>query len=171
MVRLEATGSEIALTLETDEAVVVGHLLDDMIEFLSVDNPDDAIEERLFPSAYEDDAEAKKFTEMVGGDLRSGKMKNFELMRAGIDHGGGRTILTPDDVETWLRGLTDLRLALGTRLEVTEEKMARIPEADDPEAPALGLLHWLAWLQEMMIDSLSEREDDHDTTDEGNGSS
>ncbi|MDQ3954596.1 MAG: DUF2017 domain-containing protein [Actinomycetota bacterium] len=171
MVRLESAGSGIALMLETDEAVVVGRLLDDMIEFLSAENPDDAIEERLFPSAYDDDAEAKKFTDMVGDELRSTKMKNFEVMRAGIDHSGGRTILTPDDVETWLRGLTDLRLALGTRLEVTEEKMARIPEADDPEAPALGLLHWMAWLQEMLIDSLSEREDGDDKTDEGNGSS
>lgn len=171
MVTLEAAGSGIALMLERDEAVVVVSLLDDMIEFLSFDNPDDAIEKRLFPNAYDDDAEAEKFTEMVGDELRSTKIRNLELMRTGIDHSGGRTILTADDAETWLRGLSDLRLALGTRLEVTEEKMARIPEEDDPEAPALGLLHWLAWLQEMMIEALTQREDGDDTTEQGNGSS
>lgn len=169
MANLEPHRSGIALTLDADEAMVVGHLLDDMIEFLSVGDPDDDIEKRLFPSAYEDEAESKKFTDMVGDELRAGKVKNFELMREGLSRGGGRTTLSSSDAETWLRGLTDLRLALGARLDVTEEKMARVPEADDPEAAPLGLMHWLGWLQEMIIDSLSKLEDGHDATNEGNG--
>ena len=146
------------MALEKDEVLVVGRLLDDMIQFLSIEDPDDDVEKRLFPSAYDDQDESQKFKEMVGSELRSDKVKTLELMRAGLVAGGGRTILSTADVEAWLRGLNDLRLAIGTRLDVTEEKMAASPDEEDPEAGALALVHWLGWLQEMMIESLPRLE-------------
>jgi Domain of unknown function (DUF2017) len=169
MARLETDSSGVVLNLESHEAVVVEQLLDDMIEFISHENSDDDVEKRLFPDAFDDEDEAQKFKEMVGSELRAEKLKALELMRAGIVAGGGRTTLSPADVEAWLRGLNDLRLAIGTRLDVTEEKMADIPDEDDPASVPLGLVHWLGWLQEMMIDSLTRLESPDDRTDEGDG--
>lgn len=169
MARLEADPSGVVLNLESHEAAVVQQLLDDMIEFLSHENSDDEVEKRLFPDAFDDEDEAQKFKEMVGSELRSEKLKTLELMRSGLAAGGGRTTLSRADVEAWLRGLNDLRLAIGTRLDVTEEKMAEMPDEDDPASVPLGLVHWLGWLQEMMIDSLSRLENRDDRTDEGDG--
>ena len=47
-----------------------------------------------------------------------------------------------------------MRLALGVRLEVSEEDMGREPDPDDPNAPAFAVLHWLGWLQETMVEKL-----------------
>ena len=47
--------------------------------------------------------------------------------------------------------LTDLRLAIGARLEVTEELMSADVGPEDERAPALVTLHWLGWLQEMLL--------------------
>lgn len=139
--------------------VVVGRMLDEMISLLGAADAEDEVEKRLFPDAYEDAADARKFKDLVGDELRSGKIRTLEAMRGALVDGGGTTELSAEDAETWLRGLTDLRLALGERLDVSEEKMNEIPDADDPDGAALGLLHWLGWLQERMIETL-ERSDD-----------
>ena len=54
-----------------------------------------------------------------------------------------------DEVElgAWLGALESLRLALGTRLDVTEETYAAL-DPDDPQAPELAVYGWLSWLQE-----------------------
>jgi hypothetical protein len=53
----------------------------------------------------------------------------------------------------WLRTINDIRLTIGTRLEVDETKMAAELDERDPEAPALAVLHWLGWLQESFLES------------------
>ena len=53
----------------------------------------------------------------------------------------------------WLRSLTDLRLALGTRLEVEEgdeEYWYSLPD-EDPRAQAHHIYEWLGFLQETLV--------------------
>ena len=52
--------------------------------------------------------------------------------------------------------LTDIRLALGTRFDVTQEKMSHELDPNDPEAPGMSVLHWLGWVQEMLIEIVTE---------------
>jgi len=70
---------------------------------------------------------------------------------------GGRVTLDTAAAGCWLGALNDLRLALGTRLEVTEDTYAeldRLPE-DSPQAAALGIFAWLGWLQETLVAALA----------------
>jgi hypothetical protein len=55
---------------------------------------------------------------------------------------GGRLALDRDQVDAWLGTLNDLRLVLGTRLEVTEDTELDVPD-DDPHAQALLVYGWL----------------------------
>ena len=55
----------------------------------------------------------------------------------------------------WLGALNDLRLVLGTRLEVTEEMYERPVPPDDPGAAQLGLYHYLGWLQDQVVQVLA----------------
>ena len=62
--------------------------------------------------------------------------------------GGGRSRL--DRRTGRKRGcaaLNDVRLALGTVLDVTEDTPDELP-ADDPRAPHLAVYHWLTWVQD-----------------------
>jgi hypothetical protein len=65
-------------------------------------------------------------------------------------------MLDEEEVDRLLALLTDIRLAIGTRLDVTEERMAAELDRDDPDAAALSVLHWLGWLQESVIAAITE---------------
>ena len=66
--------------------------------------------------------------------------------------------LDPGPAETWLRSFTDLRLALATRLGVEEGDEAywhALPD-EDPRAQAHDIYEWVGYLQETLVDALSQ---------------
>jgi len=60
-----------------------------------------------------------------------------------------------EQADAWLAALNDVRLALGTALDVTDDMPDELPE-DDPRAPHLGVYHWLTWVQESLVQALTE---------------
>ena len=54
--------------------------------------------------------------------------------------------------------LTDIRLVLGSRLDVTEDLEDRWAKLgpDDPMAPLLAAYEWLGWLQESVVLALDD---------------
>lgn len=126
--------------------------------------PDDPALARLLPDAYgsDDPAASREFRRFTEADLRAGKRADARAVRATLDAvGKGRVVLDRDRADAWLRTLNDLRLVLGTRLEVTEEtgggeQAEGLPE-DDPRRQALELYGWLGWLQESLLRTLEPR--------------
>ncbi len=130
--------------------------------------PEDPVLRRLFPNAYRGDDEAagefRRFTEQT---LRDGKSRAAATIIDVLEEAGlpaepveDITIDVELDSETalvWLRSLTDLRLALGTRLEVEEgdeEYWYDLPE-EDPRAQAHHIYEWLGFLQETLVRAVS----------------
>ncbi|MER7502338.1 DUF2017 domain-containing protein [Nonomuraea pusilla] len=116
--------------------------------------PSDPVLARLFPSAYEDDQEASEFRRYTEATLRDGKRADAQTVLDTAEP--GRTELTADQAQAWMRALNDVRLALGTRLEVTEEihdELARMSE-DDPRYPAFVTYDWLTYLQDSLVRAL-----------------
>jgi hypothetical protein len=143
---------------EAAEADVLRRLAAEMRALLQNDVADEPVLERLFPRAYEDDADQRAYSELVGGDLLGAKLGALQRISDDLEGSGGATVeLTEDAVEPWLTALTDMRLAIGTRLEVTEETMDRAPMDEEAEAPALSVLHWLGWVQQNMLEQLQAR--------------
>ncbi|MEW1545874.1 DUF2017 domain-containing protein [Streptomyces tsukubensis] len=110
-------------------------------------------------------AEFRRFTE---NDLRAGKRANaLAVVRAldGLDTSGGSTALlklTPDECRQWLCALNDLRLTIGTRLEISERDdeegaegggLYHLPD-DDPRKPMVMAYLWLGVLQETLVGTL-----------------
>jgi hypothetical protein len=121
--------------------------------------PEDPALQRLLPDAYSDDdpdasSEFRRYTE---ADLRAGKREHAGTVLATLPSGGGRLVLDRDQADAWLGCLNDLRLVLGTRLEVTEDLDASDLDEDDPRRQALEVYGWLGWLQESLISCLSPR--------------
>jgi hypothetical protein len=61
--------------------------------------------------------------------------------------------------ETWMRSFTDLRLALATRLGVEDGDEAvwhALPDYD-PRAQAHDIYEWVGYLQETLVEALSDR--------------
>ena len=118
----------------------------------------DPVYERLFPSVYDDVKDEVAFRDLVGDELLNQKIAALESVSSAL--GGDETDVTleGETVDTWLACLTDLRLAIGTRLDVDEERMARDIDPSDPEARAMAVLHWLGWIQEGVLQACSRLE-------------
>jgi hypothetical protein len=133
--------------------------------------PEDPVLQRLFPTAYPQDEEAAgEFRRFTEGTLRDSKSAAAASIIDALEEAGlPKEPTEPDhemviDVEleepealTWMRSFTDLRLALGTRLEVEEgdqDYWEALPE-DDPRAQAHHLFEWLGYVQETLVDAVS----------------
>ena len=114
--------------------------------------PSDPALARLLPDAYRDDEEAAgEFRRLTESSLRRDKVNAAERLLAALPaDGAGEVRLDPETTESWLSTINDVRLALGTRLEVTEE-MAE-PDPEDPDAPAYVVYLWLTELQGVLIE-------------------
>ena len=107
---------------------------------------------RLFPPAYAEDPEdEQEYRGLMRGDLLDGKREALRVFAATLD----REELTGEELEAWLRVLNDLRLVLGTRLDVSEETLVHGLDPRDPDAPELALYGYLSWLQEQAVEAAS----------------
>jgi hypothetical protein len=153
--------------LGNHEAAVLRQVAGDIGALLEsapkVDPRDDAVLDRLYPRAYLDPTEEEAEEEwqaLVHGELvraREDALSVFvaSLRRARQRLGRIEIDLSPEEAEAWLAVLNDARLALGTRLGVTEDlEPATIPESH-PEAAAYAVYWWLGWAQEHLVEALS----------------
>ena len=118
--------------------------------------PDDPALARLFPDAYEESEDAADFRRYTEHDLRNRKRQDALAMVRTLDTGGPVLDLTPEQARQWLGGLNDLRLTLGSRLEVTEDEsdeLYHLPD-DDPRKPLVLAYLWLGGLQESLVEAL-----------------
>lgn len=120
--------------------------------------PDDPVLARLLPDAYRDDSDAaNEFRRFTESGLRSGKVSSAMTLLETLPPAGGRIRLTADQAEAWLRSLNDVRIALGTRLGVTDDADALDEEvqAGDPRFAYVQVYQWLAYLQGSLVAALS----------------
>ncbi len=114
---------------------------------------DDPSVRRLSPPAYPDDDTADtEYRLLVGSELLDGRRAALRVLERTAD----AETLTPEDLDGWLGALETLRLVLGTQLDVTEATGLEPLDDDDPDAPRLALYHWLSWLQDDVVQALSD---------------
>ena len=120
--------------------------------------PHDPVLARLLPDGYRDDPEAagefRKYTEPA---LRDAKQQAAQQMLDSLPEGGGRVQLTADQAQAWLKALNDVRLALGIRLDVSEDfedQWGRLTP-EDPQWTAFEVYAWLGAVQESLVQALT----------------
>ncbi len=152
--RAVGTGAGVFVELEEDEQELLRRLTGEMRTLLEADiPPEDDVVQRLFPDAYEEAEDQAAYRDLVGSELTRVKLHALSTVRDSLD-GTSAGPLSEDEASAWLAVLTDLRLAIGTRLSVTEEKMEEELDPGDPDAPAYAVLHWLGWVQESILREL-----------------
>jgi Domain of unknown function (DUF2017) len=107
---------------------------------------DDPSFRRLFPPAYEDAKDEQAFRELAADELLNGRREALDVLAATAR----ADRLSAQEADAWLRALNDLRLVLGTRLDVQEGTLL-----DQPQTPELAIYGYLSWLQEQLVAALS----------------
>jgi hypothetical protein len=148
MERAADGGVELRLTRE-ERALLTG-LAGELLVLLDGEPGDPALR-RLSPPAYDDEQDEDAYRELMGGELLAGRREALEL----IARTAGQERLSLEEADAWLRALNDLRLVLGTRLDVKEDTFLEELRPEDPRAPALAVYGYLSWLQEQLVAALS----------------
>jgi hypothetical protein len=157
MMDASSTGEgSITVRFTQDEAELLRRLLAEMETLLESKSGRDPVVERLYPRAYETEEEEESYRALVGDELVSAKRANLTTARDMLGReGAAEAALSEDQADAWLALLTDLRLAIGTRLDVTEERMSEDINPDDQDAAALSVLHWLGWVQGTILEAIA----------------
>jgi hypothetical protein len=170
---LRSLASQLVELLRNERAAPVDGAdpLEALLDFSGpTSEPEDPVLQRLFPTAYPEDAEAAaEFRRFTEGGLRDGKAEAASsiidvLEDAGLPAELNETGLVIDveldepTAEIWMRSFTDLRLALAVRLGVEqddEDYWASLPE-EDPRVVAHDIYEWVGYLQETLVDALED---------------
>lgn len=139
-------GGRYVLTLGADERTVLSRLAPQLRAALA--DPDTPGLQRLFPPAYSETVDADKedeYSRLMRQDLVERHAHALEVLEQTVT----AEELTVDQLDDWARALNHLRLAIGTRLDVSEDDE---PGGSDPDHQ---LYYFLGYLQECVIEALA----------------
>ena len=173
--------------LTPQEAVLLISLIDSMTELLgpTAEPTGDPLEQlqnlgeqaappadpallRLFPDAYRDDEDAAAdFRRYTESGLRRLKADRLVVTRAVLaelttpDVAEDRAAvadITRDKIPALLGALNDMRLVLGSRLDITddEQDVTEFWDPDDPRHQQFEIYQWLTWLQATLLDAIAK---------------
>jgi hypothetical protein len=129
--------------------------------------PQDDTMKRLLPDFYRpatDHPAGSGTAESLNSALRSlhepeiidAKREAAQRLLDTVPSGGGKFELTEDDAQAWASAVNDVRLALGTMLEIGPEGPDRLPHGH-PMAGHLDVYQWLTVLQEYLVLSMLDK--------------
>lgn len=127
--------------------------------------PEDRVMGRLLPDFYRRDPETGRTDEEDSGgsgamrslyepDVLDAKTGVASLVLETCPRDGGQVMLTGEQADSWLSALNDVRLALGTALDVDDDMPAEPPE-DELQREHLGVYQWLTWVQDSLVEALA----------------
>jgi hypothetical protein len=123
--------------------------------------PEDETLKRLLPDFYRsqtDHPAGSGTAESLNNALRSlhepeiidAKRQAVQQLLDTLPEGGGKFEISEDDAHAWAAAVNDLRLALGTMLDVGANGPDALPP-DHPMAGHLDVYQWLTVLQEYLV--------------------
>ena len=138
----------VRLNFDEQELLLLRELLAEVQGLL--EDPDDPAVRRLFPPAHDDLESEEQYRSLVRGQLLGGRAEALETVRRTL----GRETLSTKEADAWLRAFNDLRLVLGTRLDVTEDIDFEGLDPREPRGRDLAVYAYLSWLQEELVEAL-----------------
>lgn len=145
----------IAFELGDDERELMASLVDQMRELLmgtAASGSVDPSMRRLYPTAYADDPERDaEYQELMRDELLERRLESLDVVEGSI----GLSHLDEETALTWLTVLNDIRLVLGTSLDVSEDDDFLV-DPDDPDEGHRALYHYLGQLQHEFLDALMD---------------
>lgn len=144
-------GDGFVLSVRPDDRRVVVDLVAQLRDAI-LDGTGDERFRRLFPAAYHQDAELdEEYQRLMHGELLASRLdslnRTHELLSRDAD--ADFVSLSEDEIDSLMKSVNDLRLVLGTLLDIQENEPSI--DEDDPAYPQVHLYSYLGWLLEWII--------------------
>lgn len=145
----------VSVNLPDPERELLRELIPQMREAMSTTSGSAPVAEplvRLFPTAYPDDTELNdEYRELMHDQLLAYKLEALDA----LERAAGSDSLDETDLHPCMTAINDMRLVLGTRLDVSEEGMELDP--DHPDAVALAVYEYLGHLLDELVNEMGRR--------------
>lgn len=146
----------LVVTLPVEEADLLRDLPGRLRGLL--ENPDfsDRCVQRLFPTTYSDPEKEAEHRRLLGDYLIQSKLRCVEAFELSLKSSTLRRRrvelrITAGDFELWLGFVNDMRLLLGTELDIHDDNWSLTFDVAHPRVQDLALLHYLSWLEESLL--------------------
>lgn len=137
--------------LDEEERRLLGSLPAQLASLVETE-PEDPWLQRLFPTAYPKDPEREQeWRLLMSVDLHDRRREQLQT----LTETAGAASLTEAELMAWAQALNDLRLYLGTRLDLGEDSEVE-DFADEDDQQLFVLYSWLGLLQEETIQALAQ---------------
>jgi hypothetical protein len=149
--RIERAGAgRYSISLPKPERELLLSLTEQLRDVLLATTEDPSLR-RLFPTAYHEDPDRdQEYQQLVRDELLERRLAALTTVEATAR----AEEVDEEELTAWLTSLNDLRLVLGTRLDVAEDQAA--VDEDDPDAPMMALYGYLSGLLADVVDALAE---------------
>lgn len=135
----------------------------------------DPVLERLLPDMSENPDEARELRELSESGIRSTKVSNLTAVYRALSSSTGRVFVPEDEIPIWMSALNDLRIVLGTRLDINDAERAEevaakagdiadgiyadteLSEDDEVENQLMLVYIMITWWQDSLIDAVRFR--------------
>jgi Domain of unknown function (DUF2017) len=138
-----------SVKLEDWERRLLFSLPDQLLEMLGSDDPSLA---RLFPPAYNlDEKHEEEYQRLMRADLLERHLEAATVLKETAN----ATRLTGEQMNGWMRALNDLRLVLGTQLDINEELDTDDIPDEGPDAMRYQVYFYLSGLLGELVQAVS----------------
>ncbi len=139
------------VNLDGEERELLVRLMRELRELLA--EGDGPLVERLFPTAYTDDADAEaEYQRLMRHELVASRSEAIDVVTETLGP-DGPDLLTEEQTMALLQSVNAVRLVLGTMLGISDDDDAE--RADAGSSPEHQLYGYLSWLLEWTVRSLS----------------
>ena len=149
---IRRTGKGVAVDLGPDQRALL-QMLTTELRHVIANNADDPGLRRLFPTAYVNDPDRDaEYQILARHELIDARLSAIDTMQATV----GAAVLSDDELRAWMTTVNQLRLVLGTRLEISEDDPDELDEPGDPDDPEFQqrlIYHWLTGVLALIIDA------------------
>ncbi|MFL5768373.1 MAG: DUF2017 family protein [Actinomycetota bacterium] len=113
---------------------------------------EDASTTRLYPPGYVEDPELEEeYRSLTRDDLTAGRLESLRILEESVD----AERLDDEQMDAWLHALNDLRLVLGTKLDVSEDPARDEELLTGNDAEVFAVYAYLGWLVEQAVRALA----------------
>ena len=145
------TDGTFSITLTVEERATLLGFVDQLTTIL-LSGPDDARLRRLYPTAYHNDPEHDaEYQGYMRDELSQSRMASIAVVQEVL---ASEIPITESQLHAFMTVLNNLRLVLGTLLDVGEDDDE--PSEVDPDFGQWQLYSYLGWLLEWTVSALTE---------------
>ena len=137
------------LRLPENEREILRSLPNQLRQLLDAEDPST---KRLYPPGYDDDPELEaEYRSMTRDDLTAGRLESLRILEETVD----AERLDDEQMDAWLHALNDLRLVLGSTLDVSEDPARDEALLSGDQAELFAVYAYLGWLVEQAVRALA----------------